>query len=183
MSLSSVITSVYVYVCVCDGIGGFFIGCKYIKKNMSLSKSTMKFRGKCFNCNVNPSKCGCTRNAGKGLARCANRAVCCSTKTDFQKLREQCIENIKQYRIELKQLSIQYRKRDTSKPGNLVLTKCDYLAQKKALEDAIEDCFNDMAEAKKNRLAPLLVRSNEERVILDCAPPGGCQTRTNGASC
>lgn len=123
---------------------------------------------------TNNCKDGCPKNKS-GNGTCNQRDSCCKEKTDFQKCIQKCHDDIKHYKLQLRLLSDDFKKRDSSGCSTTVpLTKAQYEKKKAKYEKKIENCKNTIKNKKKAKNAAFTIRSDD---------PKPCTPNTCAESC
>lgn len=142
-------------------------------------------------CTTNYNKSGCPFNSASGAGGCSS-GTCCKQKTACQQTIQDNLDKVAAYRLQLRLLSEDFKKRPSSKCATVLvpvsknsnelkrvafvpLTKDAYLKKKAKLEKKIKNCLDANKNLKNSKKGKLLVRDpktfcNGVTTTNDCAP-------------
>ena len=120
-------------------------------------------------CTQNPSQCHCPLFVKNGC--CRTRNVCCHEKTNFQTTIQECQDNIKHYKLQLRLLSDQFKKRTKSKCDDFTpLSKSQFERRKSRFQRNIDNCVTTIHDAKIGLKATHNVHTGETKPCNKCTP-------------
>lgn len=114
-------------------------------------------------CTTDHTKGGCPFNANCGTGGCPKQ-VCCRQKDACQIQINEYLDEIKAYRLKLRILKDEYKRRPTSKcDKNTPLSKVAFEKKRDELQHKIDKRVNAVCNLKKSKKAKLLVRDPDAR--------------------
>lgn len=103
---------------------------------------------------------GCPKNVANGC--CRSRPVCCKEKSEFQESIQQYNDEINAYKLQLRLLSDQFKKRASSKCDDFTkMSKNQYELKRDKLQDKIDSRVKSIKKLKNAKRAGLIVRDEE----------------------